>query len=119
MAKGIGHKFCSRKCSRGYWAVLYGIDKLLPCGTVGAIAELVVATDLLKKGYDVFRALSPHCSCDLAILKNRKLYRIEVRNGYRLKNGKTCCTNKHINADILALYIRVENLIIYTPELTP
>ena len=39
-------------------------------GTTGAIAELVVATDLLGRGYEVFRALSPSCSGDLAVLKN-------------------------------------------------
>lgn len=61
-----------------------GINK----GTVGAISELRVAVDLLAKGYEVFRAMSQSCSCDLAILKNGKLSRIEVRTGYYTINGK-------------------------------
>jgi hypothetical protein len=46
---------------------------------VGAIGELIVAADLLKKGYHVFRSCSPSCPCDLAILKDEKLFRVEVK----------------------------------------
>jgi hypothetical protein len=60
----------------------------LPTGTVGAIAELAVAVDLMDRGYEVFRALSPSCSCDLAVLMNGTLIRIEVRSGY-LRNAST------------------------------
>jgi hypothetical protein len=55
--------------------------------TVGAISELVVAADLLARGYEVFRALSPSCSCDLAILTDGTMIRVEVRTGSLLKNG--------------------------------
>lgn len=35
----------------------------------------------------VFRALSPSCDCDLAVLKNCKLIRVEVTTGYTMQNG--------------------------------
>lgn len=57
-------------------------------GTVGAIGELRAAAELLSKGYEVFRAVSQSCSCDLAILKDDELLRVEVRTGFYSPNGK-------------------------------
>lgn len=37
----------------------------LPTGTIGAIGELLASADLMRRGYHVFRALSPACPCDL------------------------------------------------------
>lgn len=50
--------------------------------------ELLVALDLMRKGYHVFRALSPACPCDLAVVSGGTTYRIEVTSGYRAKNGR-------------------------------
>lgn len=84
----------------------------MPTGTVGAISELVVAVDLLRKGYEVFRALSVNASCDLAIIKDGVLLRIEVRTAHTNKNGAWGSNPKH-RADILAQV--VGNEIKYTP----
>lgn len=54
----------------------------LTTAAVGAIGELRACSDLLSKGYEVFRALTYTCSCDLVILKDGKLYRVEVKTGY-------------------------------------
>lgn len=51
-------------------------------GNTGTVAELLVATDLMKQGFEVFKALSPHCSCDLIAFDGDKCYRIEVKTGY-------------------------------------
>ena len=51
-------------------------------GTVGAIGELRVSTDLLARGYEVFRAVSPSCSCDLIARKGGRALRIEVRTAH-------------------------------------
>jgi hypothetical protein len=37
----------------------------LATGTTGAIGELLAAADLMRRGFHVFRALSPHCPSDL------------------------------------------------------
>lgn len=91
----------------------------LPTGTAGTISELLVGVDLLKRGYEVFRALSPSCSCDLSILKDGCLLRVEVKTGYRngaTGNVITTTPKDRDHFDIFAIVIRGEE-IIYEPEL--
>ncbi len=86
-------KYCSKQCKTAYYKLLYGrgviaSDKL-PTGTVGAMVELIVSTDLMKKGYSVFRALSPSCSCDLIVLTTHgSLIEIEVKTGYETEKNR-------------------------------
>lgn len=93
-------KFCSRKCSQSGFGVRSRYS--VPTGSVGAIGELLVAADLLEKGFEVFRALSPCCSCDLAILRNGSLIRVEVRTGYKTAKGLVVSSRSH-RADLLAI----------------
>ena len=104
-----GRKYCSLKCkkaaARARWVQQGGQRDFYPNlsrVTVGAINELRVATDLLRKGYEVFRALTPNSPCDLAILKKSKLLRIEVRTGYIVPGGRVVTSRKH-HADVLAI----------------
>jgi len=73
----------------------------------------------MSKGYDVFRALSPACSCDLAVLKNGNLLRIEVRTAYVSPSGKFYKPSKKgddpNNIDAYAWVL--PSKIIYEPEL--
>ena len=117
LKKQITQIYCSLKCRNrfnGHKSEFSGI----PTGTVGAIQELKVSSDLLSKGYEVFRALSPSCSCDLLILKDGKLKRIEVRTAYKTKNGEFYYPDSklraRLKADILALVVNGE--IKYEPE---
>ena len=89
----------------------------LPTGTTGAIQELRVAADLLIRGYAVFRSLSPACSCDLAVIKDKKLIRIEVASAYILKTGKAYFAkhNKDLY-DIMALVFK-DGRIEYRPDI--
>ena len=89
----------------------------LPTSTVGAIAELKVAIDLMQKGYEVFRALSPASSCDIAVLKNGKLIRVEVRTGYKGRVNELIYFNKNIKAELLAVVVHHTNEIFYYPSL--
>lgn len=84
-------------------------------GTVEAISELRVSVDLLAKGYEVFRALSPSCSCDLTVMKNGELLRIEVRTAYRGKSNNIITSRSRFKADHFALVLPSE--IVYEPEL--
>lgn len=45
----------------------------------GAIGELLVASDLLSRGYEVFRPLCAASSCDLAYIRDGHLVRVEVK----------------------------------------
>lgn len=47
----------------------------------GTISELVVAADLMRKGYEVFRALCGQSSCDLIAMKGGEFQRVEVKTG--------------------------------------
>lgn len=118
-------KFCNNACaSKHDSGKYYKRTKLampLPSATVGAIHELVVAIDLMRKGYHVFRALSPACECDLAILHGGKILRIEVTTTYEsprtgklmIPQGKT--KHKH-RFDVLALVLH-DGRIIYNGHL--
>ena len=81
--------------------------------------ELLVSADLMRRGYEVFRALSPACSCDLVILKEGRLLRVEVRTAQKSISGKLSWTNskKDIGrSDMLALVVEGRD-IVYLPSL--
>jgi hypothetical protein len=85
-------KYCSRECrQQSELAKARALNPVrdlpLPSGTVGALHELLVAADLLRRGYEVFRAVSQAASCDLAVLKEGHLLRVEVTTGYRHLGG--------------------------------
>lgn len=110
-------KYCSKTCSKLAWEEVSATSlyKDLSPSTVGTLHELMVACDLIKKGYHVFRALSPSCDCDLAILKNRNLIRIEVTTGYYSPNGKLFYP-KHCSTRFDIIAVVTEKGIVYTPE---
>ena len=110
-------RWCSEKCSKEF---KYGGDvpiKNISSGTIGAVAELIVSLDLMKRGYEVYRALSPASSCDILALKGKKVFTIEVRTGYKSKDNKTIITNRfNMRAKYLAIVIHRTNEIIYEPD---
>lgn len=83
-------RYCSQECRTKHLALRYRANNPEPTissGTRGAISELVVCADLMSRGFEVFRALSPHTSCDLAVLLGGRLVRVEVRTGTRGLDG--------------------------------
>jgi hypothetical protein len=50
-------------------------------GVAGAISELLVSADLLRRGLPVFRAVSAAAPCDLIVLRDGQALRVEVRSG--------------------------------------
>ena len=113
------HKvYCNMKCRRELHRKKSGvIQNGLSTGNVGAIAELIVCADLLYRGYAVFHSVSQSASCDLIIMKNGKMQRVEVTTGYRCKSGKLQYPpHKESNYDILCIIIKNKNEdIIYLP----
>lgn len=112
-------KYCSKHCRSKHYGERIGIigTGLAPA-TTGALAELLISADLLKRGYEVFRALSPSCSCDLMVLKDGKTIRVEVKTAYRNKiSGNIMRSPVKPGAfDLVAMVIGgIE--ILYTPEL--
>src|ERR1700675_586893 len=102
-------KLCSTQCYRERSKKRY--KRLNPrtglvSGTVGAMNELLVAADLLRRGFSVFRAMSQACSCDLAVLKGRTLLRVEVTTGTLTPGGKiSYAPHDRENFDIMAVVL--------------
>lgn len=117
-------KFCSRACTLADSRVKWRCNNApldIPRGTTGTVSELLVCVDLLKRGYEVFRSMSPACSCDLAALKDHVLCRIEVKTGFRSatkKNIHYSMNSKQVGQhDVLAIVLVGENIIEYRPTL--
>ena len=84
------HIFCSQVCRNKHYLGNRdhpALEVLGSTATMGAIQELRVAVDLMSRGWAVFRALSPSSPFDLAIYKDKKMLRLEVRTGYRAVRG--------------------------------
>lgn len=103
-----GQRFCSPKCriaTSNDNKPLTGREGLTT-GTIGAMHELAVAIDLMKRGFHVFRALSPSCSCDLIVLTDTDMcIRVEVSTGYVNRSGKITSTKYSVPKrwDLLAI----------------
>jgi hypothetical protein len=71
----------------------------------GAMGELVIVTDLLSRGFEVFRSMSHSSSCDLIALWRGAFYRIEVKVADYGANGKPRLTKalRHGFFDVLAV----------------
>lgn len=86
-------KYCSASCAsedrrRRRMAAGAVVHTDLSPGTVGAVGELAATIDLVRRGYEVFRAISPSSSCDLLVLKGGRVLRIEVRTAGRTSTGE-------------------------------
>jgi hypothetical protein len=64
---------------------------------LGAAYELLVAADLIRKGFDVFRNMSPNGPVDLVVYKNRRCCRVQVKN-------IGCGPEDHYHNEVTALY---------------
>ena len=81
----------------------------------GAVSEYRTIIDLLHRGFEVFRSVEPGASCDLAILKDNKLLRVEVKSIRYSTSGKPYAFKGQVKADILASVL--SDTIIYIPPL--
>jgi hypothetical protein len=114
-------KWCSQECRSKARArrtsASYLAETYLSTGAVGAIGELIVSADLLRYGYEVFRAVSQSCSTDLVALRNGRTMRVEVRTGRRTSTGISCGM-KAFRSDVLAVVIHGPMpAIVYDPPL--
>lgn len=87
-------------------------------GSAGAVAELLVCTDLLRRGFDVYRSVSVNAACDVvAGHSDGRLCRIEVKSAVT-RNGATRFKRHRYDRskhDALALVFLREHRIEYIP----
>lgn len=84
----------------------------------GARSELLAALDLMNRGDEVFRAMSPSASCDLLILRNGKPLRVEVKTGRKAKSGDGYSFGSINQTYFDLLAVVVGDQVIYNPERT-
>lgn len=95
--RGDFAKFCSDACRTKNQRMRAGnnIDKYpkTKLMSIWKAAELSVAADLMKKGYEVFSAISPSTYCDILAKKlGGSFLEIEVRTGYKGVSGRISFT---------------------------
>lgn len=79
-------KLCSKDCKANYYGrVKSGLN--ISSASVGAMSEMIVCADLLRKGYAVFRSVSASCFCDVIAIKDNEIRKIEIRTGYKVLDG--------------------------------
>jgi Holliday junction resolvase len=76
----------------------------VPAPTVGAIGEILVAADLLAKGFAVFRSMSPACYCDLLAEKEGEILAVEVKTSFQRKDRLYFPNKIHPRVTCLALW---------------
>lgn len=125
LARRKDQRYCSNLCARKDYTDRYDlpVSSGLSTGTIGAISELVVAADLMRRGFEVYRALSPASSCDLlAQPRGGSQLRIEVRTGYLSPaTGRPIFPrNKRESEHLLDHYAIVlrDGVIVYDPPLS-
>lgn len=99
---------------------LPSVDKNCKMGSIGACAEMVVCVDLLRRGYDVFRSVSPNSECDLIVSHKGKLCRVEVKSARYAGRRRMEYGRKRLNKtkfDVLALVFLRDNSVCYQPSL--
>lgn len=118
--------YCSKHCAKAHRVQKYKRNnpypqewyKGLSTGTVGACHELLVCADLIRRGWSVYRALSPAASCDMLALFEDRIFRVEVTTGVRGDRGELKMPAKDAaRFDLLAVVERSGN-ISYFPELS-
>lgn len=90
--------------------------------STGAASELVVAVDLIKRGYYVYRNVAPAGPCDLVAIRKggTNVMRVEVKTGYKTKAGEIRPTKtaqiRDDDYDVLAFVY--ENDVYYDPVIS-
>lgn len=81
--RSTNQRYCGMACTPAVRAQQYLPTVPMPTSTIGAMTELLVCADLIARGYDVFRAVSPACYCDLVARKGDLTLHVEARTGFK------------------------------------
>ena len=111
------NKYCSEVCRKININSRITDHYNLSPGTIGALNELKVCADLMIKGYNVFRCVSPNSPHDLIISNDERILRVEVTTGTKHVSGNISHAGKtDRDFDILAIVV-FSGEIIYKPDI--
>jgi hypothetical protein len=84
----------------------------------GAAGELVVCSDLLWRGLNVYRSVSPHASADIVVLigEAEERLRVEVRCGVLTEDGEVRYSPPNREFDILAVVTGTKEIRYFGPH---
>lgn len=116
-------RFCSDGCQRE--DQLIRNRRVSPAGpvvakhAVGAASELVVAADLLRRGYQVFRAVSGSSRTDLVAYKDDsdRPLKIEVKRGSVVQAGYVRYSKNTPVGRYDVLAVATDSAVLYEPDL--
>lgn len=86
-------------------------------GTTGAMHELLACVDLMRKGFEVFRAVSPASKFDLAAFYEGKLFRVEVTTGSHTGAGGLVHPQKDYSRFDILIVVMQDGSLIYKSDL--
>ena len=84
-------KFCRSSCAVIRGRELYRSKRRFPDlakSVIGSIHELEIAVDLLARGLDVYRSLTPCNGSDLVAVQGDQMWRVECTTGQKLAGGE-------------------------------
>jgi hypothetical protein len=105
-------RYCSKECYKKATPNRNPLSKFVPTKNMGAYSELAVILDLFRKGYEVYRAVSSHCSGDIIAEKNGKLIKIDATTGMMNSNGSYSFPGKETDV-IVAVYLTDQEKVVY------
>ncbi len=100
------------------WTNRFGHRRKVATLNLGAVSELVVAADLLARGFDVYRAIAGQCAADLVAVRDGQRHLVEVRSANVTATGAWKFNPKqkvHESYDVLAL-VTPDGQIEYRPD---
>lgn len=112
-------KICARIRDKRLRPVTLRLTGLATSVQVGVMHEHVVMVDLLRRGLQPYKSISPDAPVDLAVLCGSRLIRVEVTTGYRTKQGvnpRNIKLEKAHGWDVLAM-VEIDGKITYTPPI--
>lgn len=101
-------------------ANINGLRIAISHSAAGTVGELLVAADLITRGWSVFFPLVRTLKCDLLVLSadGQRTARIEVRSGKRVGNGLTYNRKPNDSCDHYAVLLEGEP-VMFIPEIGP
>ena len=110
-------RFCSDECRRKYWLKQKASGfRQAGSRTVAEIQKMLVAADLMKRGFKVYLALSPEFS-DLAAQAGQRWLRVAVRTGYATGEGSAVPNHRPAQGTFELLAIVTSLGVYYQPPL--
>jgi hypothetical protein len=101
--KTKAHLYCTDACRRH---ASLGSRRGVPRQTSAAISQALVVTDLLHRGYKVFRGVSPNTAAELLAIDPAApqcVLRFRVKTVHRRQDGSITTPRQTGGADVLAL----------------